>query len=129
MKIYAAISAVNWQAITITLESCNGKEALESIFNKTPDLVISDVMMPEMDGVQTFEKLHGDKSSPNFETPVIMLTAKQDVSSVLEGLSLGADDYVTKPFNNQVLSLKIKRLVGLKRGGVKRSYIEPTPRR
>ena len=92
---------------------------------KDYDLIVTDIMMPVMDGIKLTRELKSKKATQDI--PVIMLTAKQDVSSVLEGLSLGADDYVTKPFNNRVLALKIKRLVGLKRGGVKRSYIEPTP--
>lgn len=103
----------------------DGMEALEMTKRKDYDLIVTDIMMPVMDGIKLTRELKSKKATQDI--PVIMLTAKQDVSSVLEGLSLGADDYVTKPFNNQVLSLKIKRLVGLKRGGVKRSYIEPTP--
>ena len=103
----------------------DGMEALEMTKRKDYDLIVTDIMMPVMDGIKLTRELKSKKATRDI--PVIMLTAKQDVSSVLEGLSLGADDYVTKPFNNQVLSLKIKRLVGLKRGGVKRSYIEPTP--
>lgn len=103
----------------------DGMEAMEMTKRKDYDLIVTDIMMPVMDGIKLTRELKSKKATQDI--PVIMLTAKQDVSSVLEGLSLGADDYVTKPFNNQVLSLKIKRLVGLKRGGVKRSYIEPTP--
>lgn len=57
----------------------------------------------------------------------IMLTAKQDMGSIIEGLTLGADDYITKPFNNDILALKIKRLIGLKQKGLKRTLIDPTP--
>lgn len=103
----------------------DGMEALEMTKRKNYDLIVTDIMMPVMDGIKLTRELKSKRATRDI--PVIMLTAKQDVSSVLEGLSLGADDYVTKPFNNQVLALKIKRLVGLKRGGVKRSYIEPTP--
>ena len=103
----------------------DGMEALEMTKRKDYDLIVTDIMMPVMDGIKLTRELKSKKATQDI--PVIMLTAKQDVSSVLEGLSLGADDYVTKPFNNRVLALKIKRLVGLKRGGVKRSYIEPTP--
>ena len=78
-----------------TLESCNGKEALESIFNKTPDLVISDVMMPEMDGLTLCRKI---KQNVNLNhIPVILLTAKTREEDNLEGLETGADAYMTKP--------------------------------
>lgn len=92
---------------------------------KNYDLIVTDIMMPKVDGIQLTRTLKSEAATSN--VPVIMLTAKQDVSSVVEGLSLGADDYVTKPFNNDVLALKIKRMVSLRKQGVRRSYIEPTP--
>lgn len=78
-----------------------------------------------MDGIQLSRELKGNAAT--VDVPVIMLTAKHDVNSVIEGLTLGADDYITKPFNNIVLAIKMKRLISLKRKGLKRTLIEPTP--
>lgn len=103
----------------------DGEVAEKMARAKNYDLIVTDIMMPKVDGIQLTRTLKSEAATSN--VPVIMLTAKQDVSSVVEGLSLGADDYVTKPFNNDVLALKIKRLVSLRKQGVRRSYIEPTP--
>ena len=92
-----------------TLESCNGKEALESIFNKTPDLVISDVMMPEMDGLTLCRKI---KQNVNLNhIPVILLTAKTREEDNLEGLETGADAYMTKPFHIEILRKTAANLI------------------
>lgn len=92
-----------------TLESCNGKEALESIFNKTPDLVISDVMMPEMDGLTLCRKI---KQNVNLNhIPVILLTAKTREEDNLEGLNTGADAYIMKPFNIEILQKTVENLI------------------
>ena len=92
-----------------TLESCNGKEALESIFNKTPDLVISDVMMPEMDGLTLCRKI---KQNVNLNhIPVILLTAKTREEDNLEGLETGADAYMTKPFHMEILRKTAANLI------------------
>lgn len=90
-------------------EAENGKKALDFILATNPDLVISDVMMPEMDG---FELCRQIKST--FETshiPVILLTSLSDKSKQLEGLGLGADDYITKPFDVTLLGHRIKSIV------------------
>lgn len=103
----------------------NGVEALQLIKHTSFDLVVTDLMMPEMDGIEFSRQLKSDSST--VDIPLIMLTAKQDMGSIIEGLTLGADDYITKPFNNDILALKIKRLLGLKQKGLKRTLIDPTP--
>lgn len=83
------------------LESTNGKEALAMILKKEPHLVISDVMMPEMDGLTLCRKI---KQNVNINhVPVILLTAKTREEDNLEGLSIGADAYMTKPFSIDIL--------------------------
>lgn len=83
------------------IESCNGKEALAMIFKKTPDLVISDVMMPQMDGLTLCHKI---KQNVNLNhLPVILLTAKTSEKDNVEGLDTGADAYITKPFNIEIV--------------------------
>src|SRR5262249_25461820 len=79
-------------------EAHDGAEALERIRKILPDLVVLDVMMPRMDGLETLADLRRFSS-----VPVIMLTVKADDSDVVLGLERGADDYVAKPFSQQVL--------------------------
>lgn len=91
------------------LEAGNGNEAWELLQKESPELIISDVMMPDMDG---FELCKLIKST--FETshiPVILLTSLCDKSDQLEGLGLGAEDYITKPFDISLLEQRIKSLM------------------
>lgn len=91
------------------MESRNGKEALEQIFKKTPDLVISDIMMPEMDGFTLCRKI---KQNVNLNhIPVILLTAKTREEDNLEGLNTGADAYIMKPFNIEILQKTVENLI------------------
>ncbi|MCA9887469.1 MAG: response regulator transcription factor [Anaerolineae bacterium] len=88
------------------IEAHNGIEALDAIRTQLPDVVLLDVMMPELDGFETLRMLR------EFSTvPVIMLTAKGDENDKVYGLELGADDYVTKPFGPRELSSRIKAVL------------------
>ena len=94
------------------ITSSNGKEALQQVFNKQPDIIISDVMMPEMDGITFCKKI---KQNVNFNhIPVILLSAKSDEETNLQGLKCGADAYVTKPFYTEVLRRTALNLVNLR---------------
>ncbi|MGC8879664.1 MAG: response regulator transcription factor [Anaerolineae bacterium] len=88
------------------LEAGNGLEAIKRVREDLPDLVLLDVMMPEMDG---FEVLREIRQFSN--VPVIMLTVKGDEDDKVRGLELGADDYVTKPFGPRELSSRIKAVL------------------
>ncbi len=88
------------------LEAHNGLEALEVIRTQLPDLVLLDVMMPELDGFETLRMLREFSS-----TPVIMLTAKGEEDDKVYGLELGADDYVTKPFGSRELSSRVRAVM------------------
>lgn len=104
----------------------NGKEAWEMMQEELPDLVISDVMMPQMDGNELCRLIKQDKRTAHI--PVILLTARQNTEAKLEGLQTGADDYVTKPFNMTILGLRIRKLIELsRRHSVSQGKIEPTP--
>ena len=96
------------------VHSCtNGREALGEIFHSKPDLVISDVMMPEMDGNTLCSKL---KTNPNTNfIPVVLLTAKSRDEDKLEGLETGADAYIVKPFNMDILRRTIINLINTHR--------------
>ena len=90
----------------------NGAKALELIPKIKPDLVLMDVMMPEMDGYETLRRL---KMLPESEDlPVIFLTAKSDINSEKEGLALGAVDYITKPFSPDLVLLRVKNQLNFK---------------
>lgn len=87
----------------------HGLAGWQVITNNAPDLVISDVMMPKMDGFELLKKVRENKGTETL--PVIMLTAKVELESKLHGLELGADDYITKPFEFRELKLKIGNLL------------------
>lgn len=87
----------------------NGREAVECAFREKPDLVVMDVMMPEMDGLEATKILRSRLETAVI--PILMLTAKKDKESELKGLDVGADDYVTKPFDKDKLLARIKMLL------------------
>lgn len=87
----------------------SGRECLDKCSQQKYYLILMDHMMPEMDGVLTFEKLHGDKSSPNFETPVIMLTANTLAGMREQYMDVGFADYVSKPVRGAKLEEAIRR--------------------
>ena len=104
----------------------NGKEAWEMMQEELPDLVISDVMMPQMDGNELCRLIKQDKRTAHI--PVILLTARQNTEAKLEGLQTGADDYVTKPFNMTILVLRSRKLIELSRyHRVTQGMIDPAP--
>ncbi|MCK5228480.1 MAG: response regulator [Desulfobulbaceae bacterium] len=93
---------------TVTFAT-GGKEALDRIKASPPDLILLDVMMPDMDGFEVCKRLKADETTQHI--PIIFLTAKQDVEDAIKGLTLGGDDYVIKPFDaEKVKSLIKKRL-------------------
>lgn len=85
-----------------------GREALEKVASEKPDLVVMDVMMPEMDGLEALAALKNDEATANI--PVIMLTAKAQDADVFRGWQSGADLYLTKPFNPMELVTFVKRI-------------------
>ena len=95
------------------IDTCsNGKEALQYVFNKQPDIIISDVMMPEMDGITLCKKIKQNIDLNHI--PVILLTAKSDENTNLQGLKYGADAYLTKPFYIEILRRTALNLVNLR---------------
>ena len=93
--------------------AANGREGLKKAMECIPDIILSDVMMPEMDGITMLEKLKTDERTSHI--PIVMLTAKADIASKLTGLERGADDYLAKPFNEEELHVRLKKLVELRR--------------
>ena len=97
LKIY--LTNENYELYTAS----TGREALESIRDNNIDLVLMDIMMPEMDGIAATVKLREE-----FNIPVIFLTAKSEVSDMVLGLNVGADDYVTKPFDPVEVQARVR---------------------
>ncbi|MCJ8208418.1 ATP-binding protein [Mucilaginibacter sp. RS28] len=95
------------------LQAADGEEAYQIALTHSPDLIISDVIMPRCGGIELCKKI---KASANTAyIPVILLTAKAAIENQVEGIALGADAYVTKPFNIEVLSTQISQLINSRR--------------
>lgn len=88
------------------LEAANGKEALGMVFARSPDILILDIMMPEMDGYRVCEELRKHDSTKNL--PIIILSAKTSVDDKVKAMGLGIDDYMIKPFDPRELEARIK---------------------
>ncbi|MGN6165385.1 MAG: response regulator transcription factor [Flavisolibacter sp.] len=82
----------------------NGREALEQIESEVPDLIITDIMMPYSSGLEIVGKVRQSR-----KTPIIILSSMGQENIVLEAFNLGADDYITKPFSPNELSMRVKR--------------------
>jgi YesN/AraC family two-component response regulator len=91
------------------LEAKDGVEGLEIALREIPDMILSDVMMPRMDGIEMSKKIKSDIRTSHI--PLIILSAKTGEESKLDGLMAGADDYITKPFNQEILQIKIFNLI------------------
>ena len=103
----------------------NGREAWQKIPELMPDVIVSDVMMPEMDGNELCRWVKTDKRTSDI--PMILLTARQAVEDKVEGLTIGADDYVTKPFNVEILILRMRKLIDLSKKRKAKLLIDPEP--
>lgn len=90
----------------------NGRQGIEMALALVPDIIISDVMMPEADGFELLQSLKNDERTSHI--PIIMLTAKVDIDSRIAGLSYGADVYLAKPFNKQELQIRLEKLLELR---------------
>lgn len=91
------------------VEASNGKEGWQKVQEHLPDLIVSDIMMPEMNGIDFCKKVKSDQRVSH--TPVILLTARAAEEQKVEGFQSGADDYITKPFNFEILASRIQNLI------------------
>lgn len=90
----------------------NGEEALEKVRADLPDLVLLDVMMPKLDGIEVVKRLKADATLPFI--PVLLLTARNDPRDIIAGLDSGADDYLTKPIDNAALVARVRAMLRIK---------------
>ena len=97
----------------------NGEAALRAVSQKKPDLILLDLMLPGIDGLEICRTLQKDRKT--VEIPIIMLTAKGEESDIITGLELGADDYITKPFS-------MKELIARVRAVLRRRSVAPADR-
>ncbi|MBZ0254494.1 response regulator [bacterium] len=87
----------------------SGEEAIETARKHSPDLILLDLMLPGVDGLEVCRRLKGDATAAN--VPIVMLTAKGEEADIVNGLELGADDYVTKPFSTRVLIARVNAVL------------------
>jgi adenylate cyclase len=95
-----------------TTTAADGEEALSSAREHRPDLILLDVMMPKLDGIEVTRRLKGDPLIPFI--PIILVTARTDVKDVVTGLDAGADDYLTKPFDHAALLARVRSMLRIK---------------
>ena len=91
------------------IEAVNGAEGLDKALKFVPDIIISDIMMPEKDGITMTEDLRANMATSHI--PVVLLTAKTDMDSKLEGMELGVEDYITKPFSATYLKARVENIL------------------
>ncbi len=95
------------------LTASNGEEGISTAFEMVPDIIVSDVMMPVKDGVELTKTLKKDERTSHI--PIVLLTAKAGDENKLIGIDVGADDYMTKPFNQKILVSKVENLIALRK--------------
>jgi len=109
----------NLKEIFLLIEASNGREGWQKALSLHPDIIVSDISMPEMTGIELCKKLKNDKRTSHI--PVVLLTALTGEEEQIKGLEIGANEYVTKPFNFEILLSKIKNILTL-RETYKRTY-------
>jgi DNA-binding response OmpR family regulator len=107
-----------------TMEAADGKIGHELAIQHIPDLIITDVMMPERDGMELCRMLKNEMLTQHI--PIIILSAKSTIEDTLEGLETGADDYMPKPFNEQILLAKVRTLLANRQKLIEKYQLSPS---
>src|SRR6516162_9922678 len=94
------------------LQAADGEEALTAARNQLPDLILLDIMMPKLDGLEVCRRLKGDASLPFM--PIILVTVRSDTKDVILGLEAGAVEYLTKPIDDVALAARVKSVLQIK---------------
>ncbi len=111
-NILLAKTVINWMGCDVETAG-NGAECLEQVQQSPPDLILLDVMMPDIDGFQVCRRLKDDKDFRHI--PIVLLTALDSSQDRVAGAEAGADDFISKPFNRQELTARVKSLLRVKR--------------
>jgi len=106
--LQARLTANNYETITAK----DGEAGLAMAREKLPDLILLDIMMPKMDGIEVCRRLKSDPAVPFM--PIVMVTAKADSKDVVAGLEAGGDDYLTKPVDHSALIARVKSMLRIK---------------
>jgi DNA-binding NtrC family response regulator len=104
------------------MAATKAREALECVYKKQPDLILLDIMMPEIDGYEVLKLLKADPGSRHI--PVIFITAADETENEIRGLEMGAADYITKPFNSDILNARIQTHLRLRREMSERKRVQ-----
>lgn len=107
-----------------TEEAFNGEEGLQKVPEFNPDLIVLDIMMPKIDGYEVCQRLKSDEETRYI--PILMLTAKGEIEHKVKGLNIGADDYLSKPFDYKELSARVRSLLASKAAHEKKAEVEKT---
>jgi len=105
-----------------TMVAYRGADALEIVRQKHPDLVVLDIMMPGMSGIEVCQHMRANADSA--QIPILFLTAKSEISDKIEGFEAGADDYLTKPFDLRELELRVRALLRRSQGAIDTEALE-----
>lgn len=109
IRYLMTLFAADYDVIT----AANGEEGIHKAIESVPDIIVSDIMMPVMDGIRMLGVIKNDLRTSHI--PVVLLTARADIASRLEGLESGADAYIAKPFNSEELKVQVRNLVALRK--------------
>ena len=96
------------------VEAYDGEEALEKVKTENPDLILLDIMMPQITGYEVCEKLRADEKTGNL--PIVLITSLREMDDRIKGIEAGADDFISKPFNKAELLARVKALIYAKKG-------------
>jgi len=120
LRFYTNISHEIRTPLTLILEAKDGQEGWDMALKTIPNIIISDILMPDIDGFEFCRRIRKDERTSHI--PILLLTAPGSREHESEGLSLGADDYITKPFDLVILQTKIENILSV-RQSLKQKYL------